>query len=104
MSTQPLWWSRAREMHSRDVSLGAIARICGKSYWSVLYVVREEDYRERKRAMARKRTRCVGGDWRGARASIVRAAHDEARAGGRHVDEILIAWGEPARRERMAAQ
>lgn len=104
MSVQPLWWARAREMHSRGVSRGVIARLCRKSVWSVLYVTREEDYRLHKREMARKRVYDHGSHGRGARHRIVRAAHAEAKAIGRHVDEILIGWGEPQRRERRAAQ
>lgn len=95
MPVEPYWWPAARELRSKGLSLPTIGRLVGKTHVAVLYAVnpkRRDKQRARRRAATDSRVNLP-------RERILGKAHREARETGQHIDDVLRAWGEPARRE-----
>lgn len=102
MPTEPLWWERARELRADGLSYESIGLLLNKHHVSVIYAIDDERRMRVKETKRRsmigkyvKRTRTAAQK---ARHSVVQCANEEARVTGRHVDEILIAWGDYPRR------
>src|SRR5688572_3441216 len=104
MTQEPLWWQEARELRAKGWTLKRIAQEVGRHYTSVLYAVRNENFRERHREKSRQRWAGRPYPWvqrYDARGSVVRAAREESRATGTHIDAVLIAWGTNPRRSTI---
>lgn len=100
--SEPLWWAAARRLKARGLALEAIATRLGRSLSGVRYAL---DPARRESENRRRRGRPITGPGNApARRKLVRAARAEAEAAGRHVDDVLIGWGLPARRQTAAPE
>lgn len=100
MNKEPLWWAEARKLRASGMSWSAIGRRVGKDHSTVIYAVdpaRRERERQRMSKYNERRPRQRNEDR--SRQKVLRIAAYEAAETGKSVDEVLRAWGEPARRE-----